>query len=158
MVWREAGMQIDDSNEQSVNAQPAIDESVDPHSNTTLEMRLAKQVGPSSLIDFGIVIAVASPKYSLIDIDFNSTRKSPIILKEQFPSAGMRIDEQDSAEQPSNAKSQINESRESDSNIIVEREEHFWKQQRAIRSRVEGMQIDDSDEQFSNTESPRHES
>jgi hypothetical protein len=92
----------------------------------------------------------------MIDIDFNSTRKSPTILKGQFPSAGMRID--DSDEQPSNAKSPINESRESDSNIIIEREEQFRKQQRSIRSTAEGMQIDESDEQFSNTQSPRHES
>jgi hypothetical protein len=101
-------MQIDDSNEHSINAPRARDESVDPLSNTTLEMRLGRQAKPSSLMHFGSVIAVAVPIYSLIDIDFISTRKPPIIRKRQFPSAGIRID--DSDEQPSTAKSPINES------------------------------------------------
>jgi hypothetical protein len=88
-------------------------------------MRPARQVRPSSLIHFGIVIASAHPKHKLIDNDFNSTRKSPIILNGQFPSAGMRID--DSDEQPLNAKSPINENREPDSNVMVDREEQYWK-------------------------------
>jgi hypothetical protein len=52
----------------------------------------------------------------------------------------------------------MNESLEPDSNVTVERDAHFAKQCLPIRSTVEGMQIDVSDEQFENAEWSIHES
>jgi hypothetical protein len=143
-------MQIDDSNEQSANAKTGIEERVDPNSNATLETWEGKQATPNCLILFGIVTAAASPRYRLIDIDFESRRKSPTILKVRFSPREMPFDDND--EQPTNAKMPMNESRESDSNTITEREEQRQKQDRPIRSTVEGTEMYDSDEQVPNAE------
>jgi hypothetical protein len=64
----------------------------------------------------------------------------------------MQIDESD--EQCKKANSPINESREPDSNVIVERDVHPEKQERAICSTEEGIQMDESDEQSENADSP----
>jgi hypothetical protein len=42
--------------------------------------------------------------------------------------------------------------------MIVESEDHPWKQYSPIRSTVEGMQIDDNDEQKENAKFPKSES
>jgi hypothetical protein len=57
-------MQIDDRNEQSAKAKTAMDESAEPDSNTTLEMRPSKQAEHKGLrtAPFGIVTTDACPK------------------------------------------------------------------------------------------------
>jgi hypothetical protein len=57
----------------------------------------------------------------------------------------MQIDESD--EQDQKADSSIDESREPDSNVTLERDLHPWKQYLPSFSTEEGMQIDESDEQ-----------
>jgi hypothetical protein len=47
----------------------------------------------------------------------------------------------------------MDERLEPDWNVIVEREEQDWKQDWPIVSTVEGMQMDDNDEQFANAKS-----
>jgi hypothetical protein len=106
-----------------------------------------------------------------------SKRKSPITLKCRFPSetqisrrfpslkthapnscrpGGIQIDESD--EQSENVDFPIEESREPDSNVTVERDLHRAKHCLPSVSTEKGMQIDESDEQFENVDSPIDES
>jgi hypothetical protein len=64
---------------------------------------------------------------------------------------GTQSDE--SAEQSKNARWSIEERREPDSNVTVEREEHRSKQKRQRALTEEGMQIDKSAEQAENADS-----
>jgi hypothetical protein len=67
----------------------------------------------------------------------------------------MQIDESD--EQCKNTSASINESREPDSNVIVERDLHSRKQPPQSFSTEEGIQIDESDEHSRNAKTPIHE-
>jgi hypothetical protein len=135
-------------------------------SNITLETvkQLAKDPESSCLTLFAIVISLSSPTNVLIEMRPTSMTKSPTTLKLQFPSAieiplrvrpssqhgsncwspaGRQIDESD--EQPSNTRSSIQESLESDSNVIVARDSHPEKHALHSLSTEDGMQIDESE-------------
>jgi hypothetical protein len=61
-------------------------------------------------------------------------------------------------EQPEKVLGSIHESREPRANVTVERKEHREKQPWPMVSTLEGMQIDEREEQPTNALSPRKES
>jgi hypothetical protein len=161
------GMQIDESDEQSKNAPDPTRESFEPDSNLKLEtVRFPeKQLQSNSSISAGMIIACALPKYRMIDVRSELTRKSSRILKRKLPSsieihvrvvqlmalgssrkraAGMQIDESD--EQSANVDGSIRESLEPDSNVTCESALHPRKHLSPRTATDDGMQIDRSDE------------
>jgi hypothetical protein len=68
----------------------------------------------------------------------------------------MQIDESD--EQFENAELSMDESRETESNVTVDRKAHPEKQLSQICVTDEGIQIDERDSHFANAQLSRHES
>jgi hypothetical protein len=161
MTSTDEGMQIDESDSHSRNADRSIREILQ---------------GPASSIDSGMTKSVSRPKYSRIETQAKSNTKFPQTRKCELPSAieseirsvswkanrpnstspaGKTIDESD--EQCSNANFSIRHSLESGSNVTVERVEQRTKQDLQITSTDEGMQINESHEHRRNADSPIRE-
>jgi hypothetical protein len=88
-VSTDGGMHIDESNEQLQNAESPMRESAEPDSKTTLEIvrLLAKHQSPIVSMSFAIINAAPVPKYFRSDAHAKSTRQSSRIPKFGFPSA-----------------------------------------------------------------------
>jgi hypothetical protein len=161
----EDGIQIDERDEQRQNAESPIHEISQTGSNVTAEMpsQSAKHPVRQCLMPFQIVTLIAFPKYFTIDSHVKSTTICSRTLKLRLPSsikisrgcqpnsakgsidrsaAGKQIDEL--AAHWSNMHSSMIESRDSGSNVMIDRDQHPEKHLSQSRSTDAGMQIDES--------------